>query len=66
MLDHDLAELYQIPTKRLKEQGQTQPKAFSQGFHVRTFRSGTYELEVAICDLKFGMGRKSSFTFCIH
>lgn len=34
MLDKDLAELYQVPTKRLNEAVKKKPQPISFGFHV--------------------------------
>ena len=48
MLDRDIAELYGVETKRLKEQ----VRRNIERFPVRTIQVRVYKLEVAICDLQ--------------
>ncbi len=52
MLDRDLAELYGVETKRLKEQVRRNIERFSRDFMFDLTKQDLKKLEVAICDLK--------------
>jgi hypothetical protein len=52
MLDSDLAELYQVPTKVLNQAVAPQLQPVPQGLHVPAHRSGGRFFEVTNCDLK--------------
>ncbi len=54
MLDRDLADLYGLDTKRLKEAVRRNKERFPLGLHVRDERRGVRELEDANCDLQSG------------
>ena len=54
MLDRDLAELYGVETKRLKEQVRRNIERFPEDFMFELTKKELKKLEVAICDLKLG------------
>ena len=53
MLDRDIAELYGVETKRLKEQVKRNIERFPEDFMFE-LSTREYESEVAFCDLKLG------------
>jgi len=56
MLDHDLAELYEVPTKRLKEQVQRNPKRFPPDFMFTLTEQEVMRLRSQIATSKEGRG----------
>ncbi len=56
MLDFDLAELYQVETRRLNEAVKRNIKRFPKDF--------MFQLNVAICDIK--MGRYPQTAVCFY
>ena len=52
MLDRDLAELYGVETKRLKEQVRRNIERFPDDFMFELSKSESTNLEVAICNLQ--------------
>jgi len=55
MLDSDLAELYGVPTKVLKQAVKRNIERFPEDFMFVLSRPGGYKLEVTNCDLKFSL-----------
>lgn len=53
LLDSDLAALYGVSRKAARGAAE-EPCALPLGFRVPAITSRGYELEIAICDLKFG------------
>jgi len=62
MLDLDLAALYGVPTKALKQRCKTQSGKISSRFYVRIDKRGVRKFEVTNCDLK--KRRKSLYAIC--
>ncbi len=54
MLDADLAELYNVGTKRLNEQVKRNKDRFPSDFMFQLTKEEFKKFEVAICDLKLG------------
>jgi hypothetical protein len=52
MIDADLAELYEVPTKRFNEQVRRNAKRFPEELHVSVNEGRGRVFEIAICDLK--------------
>ena len=65
ILDNDLADLYQVDTKRLNEQVKRN-MALSVRFHVSTYKSGMESFEVANCDFKKRAWWKEDCTLCFY
>jgi len=63
MLDSDLAELYEVPTRRLNEQVKRNITRFPADFMFQLTDKEASELEIANCDLKF---RGDSFVITLH
>ena len=60
MLDDDIAELYEVPTKRLNvSKSSRDPRNGSRTILRFSLPRRVYELEVANCDFKFGLRRAS-------
>lgn len=64
MMDYDLAELYQMETKRLKEAVRRNRKRFPEDFMFELTKRKTRRFEDAICVLK--PGRTALRTFCLY
>ena len=58
ILDADLAELYDVPTKVFNQAVKRNADRFPGRFHVPTDRAGMEQPEVANCDFKFGSSSK--------
>ena len=58
ILDADLAELYDVPTKRLNEQVKRNADRFPEDFMFQLTAQGLDQLEVTNCDFKFGSSSK--------
>ncbi len=54
MLDHDLATLYEVETRRLNEQVKRNPDRFPENFYVSAYERRIRKFEVAIRDIKMG------------
>jgi len=64
MLDADLAQLYDVETKRINEQVKRNTNRFPEDFMFQLSKEEWVFFEVAKCDLK--LGRKKNLTLCIH
>ena len=65
ILDSDLAALYGVSTTRLNEQIKRN-KEVSGRFHVPPNATGIQNLDIAICDIKFPMGRTTKAPVGVH
>lgn len=64
MLDFDLAELYQVETRRLNEAVKRNIKRFPKDFMFQLNVDEWIILEIAICDIK--MGRYPQTAVCFY
>lgn len=64
MLDKDLAELYQVETKRINEQIKRNSEKFQENFMFQLTESEFQKFEVAICDFK--LGRHKKIALCLY
>lgn len=62
MLDFDLAELYEVETKRLKEAVRRNPKKFPPDFMFELTWEEYQSLRTQIASLEKGQGKHSKFT----
>ena len=60
MLDTDLAELYQVETRRLNEQVKRNIARFPKDFMFQLTEKKMGKLEVAKCDFKLGWSQKTT------
>lgn len=56
MIDVDLAELYEVPTKRFNQQVRRNLKRFPEDFMFQLTKEESESFEVTICNLKKGRG----------
>ena len=66
MLDADLAELYQVPTKRVNEQVQRNPGRFPKDFMFRLKEAEFKNLRSQIATSSWGGRRNPPFAFTEH
>jgi ORF6N domain len=66
MLDADLAELYQVPTKRVNEQVQRNPGRFPTDFMFRLTAAEARNLRSQIATSRWGGRRNPPFAFTEH
>ena len=66
MLDADLAELYQVPTKRVNEQVQRNPGRFPKDFMFRLTEAEAANLRSQIATSSWGGRRNLPYAFTEH
>jgi ORF6N domain len=66
MLDADLAELYQVPTKRVNEQVQRNPGRFPKDFMFRLTKAEARNLRSQIATSSWGGRRSLPYAFTEH
>ena len=66
MLDRDLAELYQVQTRRLNEQVKRNIERFPIDFMFQLTKKRVFGLEVAICDIQFRENGITKVAVCFY